>query len=409
MCRLIEQGLFSRLLPVCERVISIDPDNKKARCYKGICLRHEKKLVESLESIESAINLDRTYAFAWNSRGDTLMAMRRFQEALESFRNAVRLSPAYQNAYSNIGIALYKMIRYNEARDVLRDALKLNATHQSTLLYLGECLVREERHREAVQCFEALLRAGNQSAPVYLKLTSSLHCLGRYQQALDYFSEAAQNCSGQAKFQLAYATYLVDMREYPLAVKIFGSLSTKHPLGQREHHMLAKCYWNLKKYPSAKTHLESAIGLAQGKADQVDLLVDLGLVLHELRSFERAISVFQTALQKAPREALAHFYLGNCFYETGNYEAALTHYQISADCQPNHGAIWPKMALVHNKLGQLRRELAVYDCLLHQWPEDLKVRVRRSDLLKKYVGLDLGPKHVVEAYMANPSCLESLL
>jgi tetratricopeptide (TPR) repeat protein len=51
-----------------------------------------------------AILIDKTYATAYNNRGNVLMALRRYSEAMSSFDEAIRLNPEYGAAYGNRAI-----------------------------------------------------------------------------------------------------------------------------------------------------------------------------------------------------------------------------------------------------------------------------------------------------------------
>ena len=68
---------------------------------------------------------------------------------------------------------------------------------------------------------------------------------------------------------------------------------------------------------------------AQQTPDAAEAVSCIGYAEHRLGNDESAISTLRRALQMDPDHTEARIYLGNIFYDRGDYEAALYHPSIA--------------------------------------------------------------------------------
>ena len=94
-----------------------------AECY--LELRDAKS---ALAFSEEALALDKTYAEAWNTRGNALCDLARHEEALSSYGEAIKLKPTYAEPWKNRALLLSKVKRHEEAAESFLRASALSIT-----------------------------------------------------------------------------------------------------------------------------------------------------------------------------------------------------------------------------------------------------------------------------------------
>ena len=80
-------------------------------------------LAESIDAYTKAIDLDPTYAAAYNNRGYTMARLDQPEAALADLDRAIELSPTYAYAYESRGYAMEKLGRITKAREDYQKAL----------------------------------------------------------------------------------------------------------------------------------------------------------------------------------------------------------------------------------------------------------------------------------------------
>ncbi len=94
-----------------------------AECYLKL---RDAKL--ALAYSEEALALDKTYAEAWNTRGNALCDLDRHEEALSSYYEAIKLKPSYAEPWKNRALLLSKVKRHEEAAESFLRASALSLT-----------------------------------------------------------------------------------------------------------------------------------------------------------------------------------------------------------------------------------------------------------------------------------------
>jgi tetratricopeptide (TPR) repeat protein len=106
-----------------DKTIELNQNNSWALFSKGRILRDEYPQ-QSLELFNKAIALDPGNAFAWNERGNSLLALKRYDEAIESKDIAMDISPNKYNFWCDKALVLKERKRTEDAEECCKQADK---------------------------------------------------------------------------------------------------------------------------------------------------------------------------------------------------------------------------------------------------------------------------------------------
>jgi tetratricopeptide (TPR) repeat protein len=241
------------------------PDDLRARAALGLSLfgmQNYKRVVETLQSIETAVDADPGLAYAYavsqvktgaydqgirrlrvlekdkpNSPdlhtliGEAFVDQGEYAEALEEYRKALAINPALQRTHFLAGLALIRQGNPAEAAQEFRAALKLNAADAISKYHLAYSLIQMRQQEDALP----LLREVIQQDPKY---ADAYYQLGKVQLERGNTGEAVSNLEAGTRlnpdrdyihYQLALA-YRRESRadDAEREMKVYQALKDRH-------------------------------------------------------------------------------------------------------------------------------------------------------------------------------------
>jgi tetratricopeptide (TPR) repeat protein len=130
-------------------------------------------------------------------------------------------------------------------------------------------------------------------------------------------------------------------------------------------------------------HLDNALGVYQLGVQlypkDLNLLTELGLLLHRSKLEEQAEPMFQKVLKIHPNNAAAHIGLGEIDHALGFLERSAEHYEKALETMSDHAGIWADYAEVLISARDYKTgELAARRALLLSENADARVDLARA-------------------------------
>ena len=223
---------------------------------------------------------------------------------------------------------------YADAQVILRKAVGKDRSNYGAWLLLGQVCGFQNAHFEAEQAFTqaARLKPRSLDAQAYLGLA----------------------CMQQNKDEQAIAAFKAALEIQPLLVMALVNLVTllhKHerqrealpyqerwivaePLSCNAHYSAAVLYQSLHLLKDARKHYERVLELGGGGVSAYSTHLNLGVVCHELRDFEAAISHGRQALARKPDCAVSYYNIGNAQKEQGMHAEAIASFEQALKLDP---------------------------------------------------------------------------
>jgi len=200
---------------------------------------------------------------AYNNLGAAYANMGNLQEAVRLYRKAIEIKPDYGDAYDNIGMAYANMGKAQEALALYKTmALDPHFAHVALVHY----------------------RLGN----LYFKT-------GRYEDAID---------------------------EYKRSIGLCGKTRRLVSIAQEAYYNLGNAYYNIGKKQDAIEAYKEAVRIGQ---PNLQALNNLASVLADSGEIDKAIGLWEKAVQLDPHFATAHFNLAVFYFHNKKYDLAIRH------------------------------------------------------------------------------------
>ncbi len=160
-------GAYNQALPVLDKIIKQDPENKVAYNIRGIARLETGQAELALDDFNFSVGLDSSDYRSFYNRGNAHYRQQNFELAVKDYDKALRLEPKLADIYINRGNALVQLENYAQAMLDYQFALKLDDSNYLTHFNLARTLFLTNKPDEAKLSFEKCLTIYQTFAPAY--------------------------------------------------------------------------------------------------------------------------------------------------------------------------------------------------------------------------------------------------
>lgn len=320
-----------------------------------------------------------------------------YRQALAPLAKARGARPAWYDAGMYLALAHYQLEEYQECVDIL-SSLDLDSSPAEARLLLGSALARVGMAEEARRELETGILSAPGRADGYLNLGLFLLDQGRRAEALDVFEQAAErdargakiffhvksrsNCrglappsepregdEGRSQYFSEFADTLLAGQQWGAALEVYltalsidsrtarpyggialicQELGTAevgvefvrrglqlHPSEPELHYFLGSLYEYLSQPLAAIASYRTALALGDTKTKPARFWLRLGLAQLAAGQAAEAENSFQTALEREPDFADAHYRLGKLRFRDGQYSEAEDLFERAVQLDPS--------------------------------------------------------------------------
>ncbi|MBN1351325.1 tetratricopeptide repeat protein [candidate division KSB1 bacterium] len=226
--QLLRKGKYQEALAAYDEAIAGIPDYSVAYHGKGLALKSLRRYLEAEAAYQKAIELDSSNAQAYFALGKLYSAQDMDTKAIAIYDLAIKKNANWEKPYYEKAVLYEKMKEYDKAADILRTVTQLKPDYDRAYYLLGRVLLSSAKYDEAIMAFETTIalssrnanlsywgiaRANNKKGDFKAALEAAKQAiaakpndamslfeageacknLGRKQDAIDYFTEAAKN------------------------------------------------------------------------------------------------------------------------------------------------------------------------------------------------------------------------
>ncbi|GEM_PF-335946 len=274
--------------------------------------------------------------------GVTLAQQGQLNEAVNYLKKAIEIKPYAPNYYTNLGNALRALGRLEEAIAQHRQALSFAPEDISIHNNLGVCLYEQGQLGEAERCFQTALDLNPTHGQAYNNLANIFSAQGQLSQAIEYYQNALLFDPHLIPAYLGLSDALQRNGQSQEAISILQQ-------GQQLQPNAVQIILHLVKLWSQQGQLDEAIAVLKNAIEhqpQPDLYWWLGNIYYQVGDLDQAIVHYQQVLIMQFEHADAHHNLGVLLQQKGQLNIAKTHLEQSVQMRPN-------FAEAHHSLGNL--------------------------------------------------------
>ncbi|MCF0226311.1 MAG: tetratricopeptide repeat protein [Methanobrevibacter sp.] len=254
-------------------------DEKAMITQRADILFDSGKYDKSTLCYNAALKIDPDDVYLLNKQGDNLSRLGKFQDAIKCYDKALVIEHDNEYIINNKAIALLNSGDVDGALEASDDAIKANPNSPIVLYWRGFILEVLRKYDAALEVYDKLIMIDSENPEVWNARGNLLTDMGMPNEAIDSYNRAVK-------------LSLDDSEMDANALNRMGNAYID--LGQMDKAL--ECY-------------NAAIDIEK---DNIDFLLNKGVVLMELHKFEEAVASFDKVLLKNPDNEDAFFLKEEC-------------------------------------------------------------------------------------------------
>jgi len=337
----IESGDWQMAAKELEAAAKNDPDNYMYYYQLGRAQYRLKNFTAARSAFDTSIKYNNKFDLSYFNLGMTLKRLKLNKDSLAAFRNAHSVNPQNSKAYLEEARILNDVYKdsagavncYKKVIEI--DPVNVSALNECGHVYsnMGQYANAEAFHRKAV----SLLKPGDKDPITYYNLALALYNQKKNSEAekhaqLSYEQKDAIKASKErAVVVYNYALIEDSLGKADKAIALYKEVLALDPDNAKTKTNLGVMFMAMSP-PDADTALTFFLD-AYKVEKSFELENNLGSAYLAKKDYSNAITHFQNALKKSPKDQTVRFNLAKCYAEAGDYDNAKTCYVdiINAD------------------------------------------------------------------------------
>ena len=375
----LAKGNHQEAVSICQYILALSPEEADAHsclagsyfgrrsCYKGdwlfarahACLGNAfmglARWNDAIASLRKAVDQDPRDAASWRALGKAYEAKGLAQEAADCFRKAGELNPQEaQESHKHAG-----QPGSADERDMMIARLKrsLETAPDDFAAYkaLGEAYSGKGLHDEAVYYLKKALKLRPADSEILMRLGLAHEAKGEEETAFSLYEKAVGLQPENPGICTAAAQRYLGRRAYDKVLQCYSRLQGKALENALIQTHLANARQARGEYGEAMKNYawlaREGVPEAAGKAYR-----EMALCSLEMKDYENMLQYAHEALLRDPADAELHRHLGDYYFNLGDRDKAMPHYQALSDLAPADAEILARLASIYLQMSREQGE-----------------------------------------------------
>lgn len=265
--------------------------------------------------------------------GNDLYRKGKIDEAIEKWRQAIEVDSTYAYAYNNIGIALYDKGDYQGSADYLEKAVALNASYAKAFNSLGNACLALGDYERAQAHYETSIELGPESPEKYTNLGNALSAAGYFGAAVEAYERAIDLDSKHAP---AYNN--IGVIQQKRGDNEAANESFRNAIKADSRFTDAYVNLGILHFNSGKSYLEVAIDYFERAIDidkdHAGAQCNYGLALFAQEDYTKAVTHLRRAVKLSPNNPDIHYALGQAYAKRKMSKQAIESFEKALEADP---------------------------------------------------------------------------
>lgn len=351
-------------------------------------------LEQALETRQADIGIRFNLAFA-------LTQVAQDERAIVEYETVLEAKPDLPQALSNLGVVLLRNRRPADAVPHFTKLAELRPDDAQPYYYLGNALAGAGEGEQAIQAFEQAIERDPASAVTHLELGQVLAAKGDWSAAAERYREAVRLDPSLESMLLELADRMDEAGAGTDALGLFQEYLRAHPEEVAVRERIALLLMELKRYQEAIPLLETASKESPSAANQAALAQAYALG----EESDKALESWRKAVEAEPQDASLRLRYASELMQQLRYEDAGNQFLAAVKVDQGNVAAWRGLAFSLFQVKNYPAALKALDegrTLAEEPPPTMYLRALLNDKMRLYE----PAKAAYEAFLASKPSME---
>lgn len=367
----------SLLLSESEQVVQEFEKIRERMGIGGFFWRLSRKIYIKLVQNEKADQIEAKTAEEHFKRGRIRLRIGLNIEAVQDFTEVLRQDPNFIQAYYFRAMG-HSQEAYQKSND------KNHLTHYMSL---------------AKEDLEEFIKFCPTSSKGYRELGETKFFLADYEGAIQDYDKAIQFEPEDYDAYGSRANAKNMLGDESGAILDYNKALEMNPNDSKLYNLRAVCYFQKKKFELSYQDFTQFIQMT----NSYDAYYNRGLVLLEMKSYQKAIEDFSKSILFDPKKAETYGARGSAKYAQGHYTEALLDYNQAILLKPDFLKIYRSRAELHVLLGQEEHAIQDYKKVIELNPNDIESASHCAKIYAQQQNYEEAIRLYTEAIIVSPN------
>ena len=361
------------------------PDDVEGMGVLGGCLRANGEMVESLEVLTKAIELNPDYAEALINRGLIRLSQENKPEALADLELAHRLKPHIKQIWDLVVGLKVEAQDYTDAILLLINMIEIVPEDEKRLATLALCYQYLENFDAAIEAYDKSLAIKPNNADAYGNMGVTLQKQGKLEEAIEAYKRAIAINPSYANVYNNMGNALKEQGKPEEAIEAYKKALAIEPDNADVFNNMGV---TLQEQGKLEEAIEAYIKALVINPEYAEAYSNMGVTLQDQGRLGEALEAYNKALTIEPDNAEAFNNLGNVLKEQGKLEEAIQAYSKALAIKPYYSEAHSNIGVTLQHQGKLEDAIEAYS----------KALAIKPDNVDAHLGLNSAQKQLVPAW-----------
>ncbi|MFA0823759.1 MAG: tetratricopeptide repeat protein [Methanomethylovorans sp.] len=349
--------VFNLCLKTIEEEFKVIP-NAELWYYKGLCLQYTER--DCITAYDKALEINPQYAYAWNSKGFSLLQSGKVNEAKDAFRNTISVLNSEHEFNENDGdlwyckgLAFLYLDDYVSSREAFLKSLSIYPKDPDALNNIGLSYYFSNMYKEAINEFDKAREINDKFTYCLNNKGLAHYALEEYDQAIETF-ESVIKIENDNLFSLYYLGIVnYSISNYDLSIKYFDQVLAIKPdyidaiynksiakfeLGRYDeaYESICRVISQMKPQDLNRSRFEELRLFCKNKLYSSRDIYEMGLKYLEQGKYNESLNIFEKLIKKYPVDSDVWNCKGIAYYMIGKYDKSGSSFEKALSIDPNN-------------------------------------------------------------------------
>lgn len=358
---------YDRSIQYAEKAVSLEPKFIPALLALAASHKNAFEYQEAEEYILKALEIQPDNFSANLSLADLYSIQDRFEEALEITKNLADVAVKIPDILATTGWIYYRNQELAKATGTFHNALYIDPDYIPALTGYGMTQLADDACEDAIDTFNQILDINPASTYGHLGLAKGLECTDEMERAEQGYKNAQKYSPHNPDVLISLALWELKTGNSKQAIEYFQEALARNMKEPLIYDSLGNVYLNdMSDFEVAEANFNQA--LIFSPTDQL-ALVGLGRLYIEQKEYQKAIDIFEQALESDKENAQIYFEMGVAYNLNQDYENAITNLRLAESMDFSTPELYKHLGRALRFTGQYAEAAEAYYTFLDLAPE----------------------------------------
>ncbi len=220
-----QQGNLPLAFMQYDKALRLSPGDPRIEYKRSYLFLQNGAVDQAIAAFQQILDTDANFAPAHEGLGESFLQAGKLKQAEQSCRKAIDLDSTRWRSYNCLGMAYDRQKRHQDAAAAYQDAIALQPQRSILLNNLGLSYLAQENYEAATRVLKKALTLEKGNIKIYNNLGIALSRWGKYEEALDTFSQGGNPAQAHNNLGVMYMAE----GQYQKAIASFEKAISLHP------------------------------------------------------------------------------------------------------------------------------------------------------------------------------------